>query len=363
MSLHQHPTKGPGWWQIRISQGRKGKKITLPPFQGTRIEAEIYHADALKAYRPAAVSLIVPPLADLVPDFLAYYRTVTLPGTVAGWMRSWKQLEPYFGKLKPNQLAMTTVQHYKQQRLLQSNGRGGTISKRTINLELSYLASLIKWCESDESGPLIDPLPFKIKGFPGRQTRPPLPRVLTEDEVDRLLAELCPRVRGLVACLYYAGLRFSEAANLRAENVDLARMVLQIRGKGDKERIVPILPHLASYVSQKTTGLLFPAPSGEPYKDIRTSLKNAAARAGIPKHVHPHLLRHTFGAHGIKDISLRAMQTIMGHSTPVVTQRYTQIAEATLSNEMSRFRASDADGRHQKEEKDKEKQAVYSKAG
>lgn len=349
MSLRQHPTKGPGYWQVQISQGRKGKKLTLPPFQGTRLEAELYHAEALKAYQPPRISPVVPCMADLVPDFVCYYTTIALPGTVAAWLRSWKQLGPYFGKLKPNQLAMTTIQHYKQQRLLQDNGRGGTISKRSINKELSCLASLVKWCESEESGPLIDPLPFRIKGFPGRQTRPPLPRVLTEDEIDRLLAALNSRVRGLVACLYYAGLRFSEAANLHSDNVDLERMVLHIRGKGDKERIVPILPQLVSYVSGN--GLLFPSPSGKPYKEIRTSLKNAAARAGINKHIHPHLLRHTFGAHGIKDISLRALQTIMGHSTPVVTQRYTQIAEQTLSDEMGRFRQRDCDRRKEKKDK------------
>ena len=354
MSYRRHPTKK-DHWQFFISQGRRKKQLTFCREFDSEAEAALYHAELQRAYRPLPASAIVPTIKNLVPDFLSYYQTVAQPSTVDSWIRSWKNLEPYFGHIRPNCLAQTMIQHYKQQRLIDSAGiRGGTVSKRTINKEISYLASLITWAASDDSGNIIDPLPFKLKGFPGRQTRSPKPRVLTEDEVDRLLAAMAGSSKGLAACLYYAGLRFSEAAHLTRENVDMERKILHIRGKGDKERIVPILPELEPYLKGDKPGHLFLSPvTQKPYKDIRTSLKNAAARTGITKHVHPHLLRHCFGAHGIKNISLRAMQIIMGHSTPVVTQRYTQIAEATLSLEMNRFRSRYDDGLKKKKRKAK----------
>lgn len=337
MAIRKHKTIS-GRWYIIISNGAKGKQDVYH-FDGAEAEARIYEAEIRKTYHGPAVASTIPTLDELYNTWLTYYTTIALPSTVASVTRSWRQLCRTFGRVKPNYVTPILIQQYKQTRLTEG------VSKRTINKELSYLASFIKWCESEESGPIIAPLPFKIKGFPGKQTRAPLPRVLTEDEIDRLLAAIPDYRQGLVAAMYYAGLRFSEAANLTTSDVDLAHNHLIIRGKGDKERIVPILPQLRPHLverNDKSPGLLWPSPlTGKAYKNIQGLLNYASKRAGITKHVHPHLLRHTFGAHAIKNVPLRAMQLIMGHSTPVVTQRYTQIAAQTLSDALAAFRGSE----------------------
>jgi len=343
MALKRHPTK-PGWWQIKISRGRKEKQLSFT-FEGTEAEAIRYELDLKRSYRAPVSPSIIPTLSSLIPDFVAYYETISSDGTVSSFVRSWKNLEPVFGSIRPNELSMVLVQYYKKLRLQHDNHRGGTVSKRTINKEISYLSSLINYCTSEESGNLIDPLPFRIKGFPGKQTRSPLPHILTVDEVDAFLAAMPESRRGLCAAMYFAGLRFSEAATLKHSNIDLNRGIIIVRGKGDKERTVPILPELRPYLEGEGDGLLFPNTGGERFKDIRGSIESAQKKAGISKHIHPHLLRHTFGGHGINDISLRAMQSIMGHSTPTMTMRYTQVSEQLLTEQMSNFRQSPADRR------------------
>ncbi|NTW87814.1 MAG: tyrosine-type recombinase/integrase [Desulfobulbaceae bacterium] len=334
MAIRKHRSK-PDTWEIYISRGKKEKQLYFC-YTGTWPEAQEYHLALKKAYRPQPAQFNVGTFNDILPDFVEYYKTVSQPSTVASFLRSWKNLEETFGRIRPNEISMILVQAYKKNRLQHNNGRGGTVSKRTINKELSYLSSVVSWCEMDESGPLIDPLPFKIKGFPQKHTVAPLPRVLSPDEIERLFQELRPHARGIAAALYYAGLRISEAATLTSDDVDLENNLIYIRGKGDKERIVPLLPELRVHIEGKT-GLLWPNPEGKPYKDIRGSLVGAAKRAGIDKHLYHHLLRHSFGATAVNSMHLRAIQSIMGHSTPVVTQRYTQVSAQLLSEEMAKF--------------------------
>jgi site-specific recombinase XerD len=119
---------------------------------------------------------------------------------------------------------------------------------------------------------------------------------------------------------------------------------LIVVGKGNKERVVPILAaelatDLRRRVEMVKSGYLWlNEETGLPIKDLRSLLYWAAKRAGINRHINPHLLRHSFGAHATAaGISLRALQDIMGHSTPAVTQIYSQVAAETLRKEMGKF--------------------------
>ena len=83
-----------------------------------------------------------------------------------------------------------------------------TVSKRTTSKELSYLSSMMTWAEEND---LCNPLPFKIKGFPKRQTRPPRPRPLSPEEITALYEAIEPEYKLILLLLADAGLRKSEA--------------------------------------------------------------------------------------------------------------------------------------------------------
>jgi len=129
--------------------------------------------------------------------------------------------------------------------------------------------------------------------------------------------------------MYYLGLRSQEARDLSLSDVNWSRGILIITGKGNKQRIVPISRRIAPYLRN----LPFYAP-----KDFREILFFACKRAGLQRYVNPHLFRHAFGCHmTASGVGLRALQEIMGHSTPLVTERYSQIVAETLRKEMEKF--------------------------
>ena len=93
--------------------------------------------------------------------------------------------------------------------------------------------------------------------------------------------------------------------HLRAEDIDIENGIMIVTGKGNKQRIVPItterlLKELTRRVNETGSGYLYISPiTGRPYNDIRTAIDNAAKRAGVGKHVYPHLFRHSYGTHAM----------------------------------------------------------------
>lgn len=167
------------------------------------------------------------------------------------------------------------------------------------------------------------------------KVKPPLPRVLQVDEASRL-AELpeSARDRALLEIAYGSGLRVSELVALDVDDVDLAeRLVTVRRGKGGKDRVVPLGGEAAAAVSTLVaqnggaTGALFMNRRGG-----RLSARSAYAivndqgvRAGLSD-VHPHALRHTFATHLLSaGADIRSIQEMLGHASLSTTQRYTQL--------------------------------------
>jgi len=160
-----------------------------------------------------------------------------------------------------------------------------------------------------------------------------LPTVLSRSEVDRLL-QCTPNLkqRTFLTTLYAAGLRFSEAANLRIADIDSDRMVLTVAcGKGKKERHVPLSPRLLKelriyWKEYQPDDLLFPGNSAnKTYADttIQKAMKRAAVRAGIKKRVYPHVLRHSY-ATGLLEagVDLLTISKLLGHASFVTTMIY-----------------------------------------
>jgi integrase/recombinase XerD len=174
-----------------------------------------------------------------------------------------------------------------------------------------------------------------------------LPRFLSLDEVDRLLAT--PDVsspRGLrdyamIQTLYATGLRVSELVGLRVDGVHLEGGFLRCLGKGAKERVVPLgaaaRDAVNAYIQDGRAGhaseLLFLKSDGNPLtrSGFWRLLKRYVAQAGILKKVSPHSLRHSFATHLLeRGADLRAVQTMLGHVDITTTEIYTHVIRARL---------------------------------
>lgn len=180
----------------------------------------------------------------------------------------------------------------------------------------------------------------------------PLPRGLSEAEVERLLAapDLATpaglRDAAMLELLYACGLRVSELVGLPLSAVFLQEAVLRVRGKGDKVRLVPMGEQAAEMVERycrearplllegRVSDVLFIAARGGAM-NRRTFWKlihDYAIAVGIRTAVSPHTLRHAFATHLVNHgADLRVVQMLLGHSNLSTTQIYTHVAEARLA--------------------------------
>lgn len=179
----------------------------------------------------------------------------------------------------------------------------------------------------------------------------PLPKALSEAEVDRLLQApnseqaLEMRDRTMLELLYACGLRVSELTSLQMAQLSLNQGVVRVFGKGSKERLVPVgeeaLRWLQRYMAGPRAELLNDLPSDVLFPSRRGTqmtrqtfwyrIKIYAQRAGIRKHLSPHTLRHAFATHLLNHgADLRVVQMLLGHSDLSTTQIYTHVAQQRM---------------------------------
>ncbi len=188
---------------------------------------------------------------------------------------------------------------------------------------------------------------------PGR----PLPKTLTVEDVDRLLAvvdtdlaeEATPqriRLKALMELLYGSGLRATELVSMPRNAIRPPQPYAIVTGKGNKERLIPLSPAaLAAVEAQlqlvpKDSRYLFPSGKGHVTRAwLYQLVKAVAARAGIdPQRVSPHVLRHAFATHMLANgADLRTLQTLLGHADISTTERYTHIDSGRLVSTVQRL--------------------------
>jgi len=180
-----------------------------------------------------------------------------------------------------------------------------------------------------------------------------LPRVLTRDEVNRLLSQprgmepLAVRDRALLELMYACGLRASEAVGLELGDVDLEEGLLRARGKGSKERIVPVGRQALAAVRVYCTGarpLLLGESAGSRLflnrrgggltrQGLYKIVQGHARSAGLAQKMSPHTLRHTFATHLLAGgCDLRSLQEMLGHADLATTQVYTHLSAERLKD-------------------------------
>lgn len=179
-----------------------------------------------------------------------------------------------------------------------------------------------------------------------------LPDVLSETEMEKLIqasnsGKTPCRNKALIEILYGSGLRVSELVNLRISHIRKEDQLMLVKGKGNKERYVPIGDHayqsLMIYLKNERPQLLKKGDvqraeiwlglRGQPLtrQSIYRILRDLGKFAGIQKNVYPHLLRHSYATHLLENgADLRVIQELLGHSDISTTERYTSVNTKSL---------------------------------
>ena len=327
MSVKPDPTI-PGHWIIDCRpDGYKGKRERVS-FPGTEDQAREWERRMMRRH----VDVMAPKARSLVgiyPSWIMAYGIDRSASTVADAEVAWSHLREIFGKLQPKVITRQLIEKYKQQRL--SDG----VKPRTINKELSYLSSLLRWAAENDH---CDPLPFVINKFPGKMTKPPKPRPISPAQITALYEAIDEGYRLVFLLMADLGLRRNEAMTLTREQVEFDSGTIFVIGKGSKERVLPITTDrlMLELVKKKDMRgwLTFNKQTGKPYLTIRKALLRAAEKVGLGKHLYHHLLRHSFGTVAtVAGYDQSALQAIMGHASPNTTGMYQHMAGEYLRSQ------------------------------
>jgi len=198
-----------------------------------------------------------------------------------------------------------------------------------------------------------------IKRHPAEDINTPqrhsyLPRFLTEEEIDSLMAtpdvatDEGVRDRALLELMYATGVRVSEAVGLRTSDVDIHSGLVACHGKGNKQRRVPIGKSAIHWLQQYSRLRKQLGSEAKPHlflhrgraltrQDAWAIIKKHAAKAGVPD-ISPHTLRHSFATHLLQHgADSRSVQALLGHSDISTTQIYTHITDMHMRKTYDRF--------------------------
>ena len=224
--------------------------------------------------------------------------------------------------------------------------RGKELSQRSRARNLAAIRSFFKYLVASK---VISGNPASRVRFP--KLRIALPKFLTNAEVESLLSGPDPskplgqRDKAMLELLYATGLRVSELAGLKLQQVHLNAGYLVVRGKGDKERLVPMgewaCEALRSYLEEGRVAILRKAFHQSVFLNHRADrisrqgiwkiIKQYSKVCGIHKNLTPHLLRHSFATHLLENgADLRSLQAMLGHADISTTQIYTHVARTRL---------------------------------
>jgi integrase/recombinase XerD len=251
------------------------------------------------------------------------------PITTRIYLRSVEELARYYNA-SPDQLGPEHIREYQAHLFTDRKLGAIAVGQQLSALRFFFLHTLKRpW--------MADDLPVPRRPFR-------LPEVLSREEVERLIQSASsPLHRIWLLILYATGLRREELVRLKVDDIDSGRMVVHVRqGKGRKDRDVMLSPRLLQELrdywrsaNPKPKTYLFPGKGSHPNVDLPITSKSvwdtvqqAATRAGIDKHVHPHTLRHSFATHLLESgADLRTIQLLLGHADLKTTSRYLHMSE------------------------------------
>lgn len=313
-------------------------------------------------------------MQTLVEDFLQYLRHergqsdntaktyAALLGKFTAWAETQKLTDWKSVELKH---LMAFLQHERARNLMpvgrasaraatnSGQGDGGSsgasphqtstkrLSGESVYLEIAALRAFYKFAENEK---LLPANLAEYLSLPRRWKR--LPKALSNDEIAKLLKPEVPETpeslcdQAILELGYASGLRLSELKNLRLEQLHLDAGFINVIGKGNKERVVPVgrtaVDSLNRYlaagrpklVTPKSPGNVFLTQRGTPFASVTLWLhiKNRVRRAGVARNMTPHMLRHSFATHLLEHgADLRVIQELLGHANISTTEVYTHV--------------------------------------
>ncbi len=217
------------------------------------------------------------------------------------------------------------------------------LKRSTVARKLASIRQIYKFLLRED---LTDTDPTANVDSPQQSKR--LPEVLSEEQCMRLLqtpdvsTPAGLRDAAMLTLLYATGLRVSELVNLDIHALNIEEQLIRVKGKGGKERLVPVAPVALEIVQRYMTtaraefdkhanaSAIFLSRLGRPFSRVWffKILKRYAAQAGLPQSTSPHTLRHSFATHLLHGgADLRAIQEMLGHSSLSVTETYTHVSD------------------------------------
>ena len=276
----------------------------------------------------------------ILEDFRNYLRIERgmSPNTVASYGRDVRGMLEAFKGYLPKEIKTENLERYLSGRI--SSG----LSKRSQARLLSSLRAFFNWCIEEGD----------VKENPCDRIEAPklgkyLPAVLSVEEVDAIISSVDTRTatglrnRAILEVLYGCGLRVSECTGLLLSHIHFDEGYVDVVGKGDKQRVIPLgemaadavrnyLPVRPEPAARTFEDILFLNKSGRPLSrvSIFNLVKERAMAAGIQKEISPHTFRHSFATHLIEGgADLRIVQEMLGHESILTTEIYTHIDSST----------------------------------
>jgi integrase/recombinase XerD len=249
---------------------------------------------------------------------------------------------------------MSFLEHERERALAnQPENSPRRLSSESVYLEIAALRAFYRFAENEK---LLPANPAENLSLPRRWKR--LPKSLTSQEIEKLLTPEMPETphslcdHAVLELAYASGLRLAELLGLRLEQLHLDAGFVNVIGKGNKERVVPLGRKAVSalqrfieagrpqLVKQKSPANVFLTKRGTPFAAVTLWLriKQRVRRAGIARNVTPHMLRHSFATHLLEHgADLRVIQELLGHASISTTEVYTHVAGNRLREVHRKF--------------------------
>lgn len=277
-----------------------------------------------------------------IADFLAYLGSEKglSPHTLAAYGRDLLSYAKFSGGKKPEEMSTEQIIDYFQ--TLKNKG----VASSTLCRALVAIKVFFRFLKREK---IISHNPTLFLESPKMWQL--IPEVLTVEEVSRLLmmpdsqTAIGVRDKAIFMVMYASGLRVSELCGLNLG--DVSDDQVRVRGKGSKERVIPIAPAAVAAVDDYLTrfrtqgdGPLFLSSHGKRMDRVALweRVKFYGKKAGIQKVISPHTLRHSFATHLLENgADLRVIQEMLGHSNIATTDRYTHVSKKHLHEAFERF--------------------------
>lgn len=291
-------------------------------------------------------------LKPIIQDWLSWLTDERKysPNTLDGYARDFADFTASFAKpLSLKQLEKMDVRAFRNY-IAEAASRG--LEKSSLARHISTLRNFFKFLNARK---IIKNTAISVISTPRRNKV--LPKALDVNQTFDVLEESKNfatnawqglRDEAVFTLLYGCGLRISEALNLNVGDID-GNDFIRILGKGNKERIVPVLPQVKDAINAYLKECPYHLKNGEPLflgargerlspRIIQRQLQKIRASLGLPENLTPHALRHSFATHLLAEgTDLRSIQELLGHASLSTTQRYTDVNIETLKKEYSKL--------------------------